>query len=212
MSQSNVVLDSSNSSLPAVPDTSASTNLPSGPIAISTVPSGPVGGVKRFATGGVNLRSSQYGQSFTFKEHTQAASFASLFGACYVERVTITLTSLIARSTDSAPWVFRFGVVPRGTPNVVSDVANADNIPWLHHFIAGSTLHYTTSITFARFPGANELPFPPGLQLDLNATEIRFKYPTPVVMLSNPSGADKKDVCKWNIEFELRGEGTVFGA
>lgn len=212
MSSNNVVLDSSNATLPAVPDSSVSSNLAPGPLALSSSPSGAVGGVKRFATDGVDLLSSEFGQIFDIRAHTQAAAFSSLFGACYVEKVILTLTSLVALETGSAPWIFRFGLIPRGAAMSKSDVPTAANLPWLHPFISGATHHLQEKVVFARFPVGNELPFPPGLQLDLNATEIRFKYPTPAVLHKTRKTANPYAVLNWHIEFELRGEGTSFGA
>jgi len=209
------VLDTSSSTFAPVPVNSSTSSLPAGPIAVTTVPSAPVGGVKRFATYAADIYSDSFGQAFEFKEQTQACNFAGLFGACYVERIIFTLTALTSCSSGSTPGLFRVGVIPRGSVMDKSKISLAGNYPWMHNFVVGSPLFPSVKIVFARFPASGEEPFPPGLQLDLNATELRFNYATPAVLhttRANVKAGEEKPLLKWHLEFELRGEGTAFGA
>jgi len=215
MSSSNVVLDSSNHVFPAVAVSSSTSGLPVNSITTSSSPVGAVGGTKRFATYASDVWVGDFGEAYTFSGHTQASTFASLFGACYVERVIFTLVSLKAFTPGSAPRIFRFGIVPRGTAMSLSKRSSAGNIPWLQNFVVGANLHSQATVTYARNPVGSELPFPPGLQLDLNATEVRFRYPTPVVLHSTHEEVTKENNCalvSWHLEFELTGEGVSFGA
>jgi hypothetical protein len=215
MSSHNVVLDSSNTTFPAVPVSSTSSGNAVNTITTSSNPVGSVGGSKRFAAYGGNVYVGDFGEAYTFKGHTQASTFASLFGACYLERITFTLVSLVALTPGSSPWIFRFGVIPRGTADSISNKSTAGDIPYLQNFVVGATHHSQAVVTYARDPAPGELSFPPGLQLDLNATEVRFRYPTPAVLhVTQQTVADKKEnvaLVKWHVEFTLRGEGATFG-
>jgi hypothetical protein len=215
MSSSNVVLDSSNHVFPAVAVSSSTSGLPNNTIDTSSGVSGALGGTKRFATYASDVWIGDYGEGYSFTGHTQASTFASLFGACYVEYVRFTLVSLQAFATGTQPRIFRFGIVPRGTAKSLAKKPQAGNIPWLQNFVVGATHHNQATVTYARNPRGDELPFPPGLQLDLNATEVRFKYPTPVVLHSTYEEVTKennKPLVSWHLEFGLTGEGVSFGA
>jgi hypothetical protein len=209
----NAITNSEGQALSVVADSAAGANLSDAALANTTGAAGVFRGIKRFASGASSLDSHSFGQVFDFTADPASSDFRSLFAVITLERVQLTFTSLVALSLDTAPWILRVGLVPRGTTDSASGSSTAEIYPWLHQFVVSATLHNTKMIVFAREPAEGEFPFPPGLQLDLKAPAIW--HPKPVgIILNSSRNTTRTDVpiCYWHVEYELLGEGRTFGA
>lgn len=187
-------------------------SAPGGPSAVS-VNGVPADAVLTRATECPRFQSTDTVQLCRFTDLDDVKSFRSLFAECVLHSVTVTLVSLYASAPGSSARVFRFGLVGRGTSlsNTVGSVlvSSADRITFAKHFVAGSTVNSSTSVTW----GEGGEPFPPGIQLDFNFAEVRFKLPEVFVACANPRPSDGKtapyDMLYWHIEYTFHGRGVA---
>jgi hypothetical protein len=115
-----------------------------------------------------------------------------------------TVRSASSSSTNNVTHV-RFGLGPRGldtTPEAMG------YIPHMKNMVCGTQVASSTSLTF----GESGQPFPPGLQLDLRAAEVRHRYPR--FWLLNPSvtAANTWDLVHAQLHFVVECSGENFGA
>jgi len=203
----------------SVPAASNSASLQPNDIGISSASGGSFGGTKRFTSSAATVESDDFGQIFSFSGAVGFNEFKSTYAELLVDKVTFHITALSALSLDSSPWIFTFGIVPRGiAQHTASTVAlpTGGQISFLQDFIVSSTVHNTSCVTYAANPVGNELPFPPGIQLDLNAVEVRFRYPQPAIfhLTRKPpnSKGETTPLVHWRVEFEVTGRGRGFGS
>lgn len=128
--------------------------------------------------------------------------------------IKLTIISAVAQSANTLSIISRYGVGPRG---LVASVGSGSTVSSVGHLyprfstaVSGSTLNSVQSTTWGQRPG--DTPFPPGLQLDFNATEFRFNYVTPYIFNISPFPSSTNTVAFYiYIEGEVRCSGDGFG-
>jgi len=151
----------------------------------SDLSSPPTPSLLRLSAAGADLATDDYGVEYNFKSHPTVVTFLSLFQYVNLVAVEVTLTqsSVVCAPSgakDSPPAItsrFRSGIVPRGLvpyegPSKAITGMKTGSIPHLHMFQTSTNLATSQVLRF----GAGGIPFPPGVQLDLRAVEIRGKY------------------------------------
>jgi len=205
-----VIADSSSGNLPFVGPTSTPSGIPAGDVAATSDITNVIGGTKRFTSGAADVGCNDRGITFKFLDNDKPKAFAEIFGSVTITRVAITVSSFYIRATSSSstPWLVRFGIIPHSI-----STSKPKTINYLHNILLGTPIATMSTIVFSSSPSPGEFPFPPGLQMDLKATEVRFPYPAIAVLVVNPS--DNKENIKIAdviVEYDLYGCGTTFGA
>jgi len=156
-----------------------------------------------------NLIASVNALTVNFKGHPRTVQAMALFDSVVLSSVKITIRQIMVpdSSDDYVRLFFRFGIVPRDTAflDPASQASVLEYIPHLFDF-ATSSVPETMVVSF----GENGVPFPPGLQLDLKAAEVRHKHPE--ALLGNCStGTGANPLVHMKLEWVLKCSGEGFG-
>jgi len=161
------------------------------------------------ATSTTALPGSARSVAHDFRSHPRVAAALSLFSVVKLVRVEAYIFQSTVRSAGSSSVnnvaLVRFGLGPRGldtTPEAMS------YIPHMKNMVCGTQVASSASLAF----GEGGDPFPPGLQLDLRAAEVRHRYPR--FWLLNPSvtAANTWALVHAQLHFVIECSGENFGA
>lgn len=164
------------------------------------------------------LKSDNNGLFLSFRSHPRVASLLGIYASVVIVsvRAYVWQASVFAANEDGAKIsLVRFGVAPRGTSLGVKDskgnvTSYAPFLPSLRSF--ATTPNQTTTVECAWGEGGT--PFPPGIQLDLGAVEIRHNYPE--FLLANAGVVTKKELstelAQAQLDFTVHCSGQNFGA
>jgi hypothetical protein len=166
--------------------------------------------VRTFATQVSAVTSDSFGQSFSFRSWPEIQPFKSAFASTVLTSVTIhVVQSHLVATEQSTARVFKFGIVPANVTGVQGEdlkkISNAHMIPHLRFF--STTIFNSNSLSTTWGDGG--IPFPPGMQLELNVTELCFKYPRAIICNLLPN-TDKHIVLQWFIEATFTFTGRNF--
>lgn len=148
------------------------------------------------------------------RAHSRVAILLSLFSVVEVTRVQMYVFQRSVKSADpDGTYVpeLRFGLVPRGTPAAIKSgskqVGVVDDIPHLMSMVLHTNCPATTTVVW----GEGGIPFPPGLQLDLAATELRHRYLNVFLGNVHPDEKDKTFLAAAQVDITYRCSGDNFG-
>jgi len=189
-----------------------------GPLTVGV--NAPGGAERRCSTKAISVKSDEHGFRYSFEEHRVVKMFLETFAvvelvACevYVRQATV----FGASTTKGTPtFLCRFGVTPRDALPTTKTDNTGDNvvssIPHLSELTLGTNVASQGCVKWGR----GGVPFPPGLQTDLKAAEIRFKKPNVFAGITTPVAATNDapayDLVAVNINFVISGSGQGFGA
>jgi len=148
----------------------------------------------------------EFGAATALDQNDTVKFLLRFFAEVQLTRVKVFLCQITAQSAGVAGQYVRYGLVPRdlafsaGPANSVT--ALMQQIPHLHDMILGSTVNSTAS---AIWTGAD---FPPGLQVDFRASELRHKLPHFAIFKANSSAVSLNGT----IELTFTCAGRNFGA
>lgn len=194
----------------------------SAPTAIVRIPCAGTGG---------QIQSTDAGIEYNFRGHAMVKHALAVFSIVNLVEVRIFVHqrsifsagtadfSTGAKAVASAifPHHFRLGVAPNGlvthTGTGSTRASIAHGIPGLRSFMTSSNIGTSATFEFASKPGPGAFPFPPGLQLDLRAAEVRHKWP--VVLIANASldpDAVQYPLAHIQVDFVVECSGSNFGS
>jgi hypothetical protein len=159
------------------------------------------------------------------RAHDLVATDLKRFAYVVLKTVTITIVqtkvSGVAYDELTDAFPLKVGVMPRGLctwytaadPSTKAKVIDWEQtrklvgrVPHLRMMVLNTTVATIASFTW----GDGGIPFPPGVQLDLKAGELRFPYAQFVVASLNANGSGKATGTV-SIEFECECSGANFG-
>jgi len=204
---SNVSLDSSS---PLV----VGTGVVQDKLLVSSPSNPPFVVTRSFQTAPSDLGHADWGILADLTKNTDVDSFRSQFAACIVERIKITIVACALPKADAATRRLRIGVASRDFALSVNRSGVLDStafsIVGLQDYVLSHNAMPSFVVVYSRAPSGSELRFPDGLQLDLNALEVRFRYPSPVVFNTRVTDG-KTAVVTMDYEITLSGSGNPFG-
>jgi len=128
-----------------------------------------------------------------------------------VELHSLTLTVVQLKEEPSADdfqrQMFSFGLVPRGTTHTAAASSVVGYIPHLEEYMT-SAISREKTVSW----GAGGKPFPPALQLDLSAAELKSKHPEILLGMHDDPASGSEEIIGVRVSFTLRCSGTGFGA
>jgi hypothetical protein len=166
------------------------------------------------AVGACPMHLGMHSACYSFRAHPRISEFLKIFSFVELRTVKATIyqTSLVsaAVSHDSAykPRVFRHGVAPRGLDGAPGGTNIVSDIPNLHTFITSAGMAASQTLVF----GDGGMPFPPGVQVDLKAAEIRHSYAEYFVGLVSPITTSDRALIAVQLDFVVECSGMAFGA
>jgi len=147
--------------------------------------------------------------SYDFRGHPRVVAALSLFSVVKLVSVDAFVFQATVRSAGSSSAGnirhARYGVAPRGL--ALTDVT-VPEVPYVRNLVCGTQVASSAALTF----GAGGEPFPPGLQLDLRAAEVRHRYPRFWLMNPVVSTTETFDLVHAQLQFVVECSGQNFGA
>jgi hypothetical protein len=147
-------------------------------------------------------------ESVNLVGHKMATRLLSIFHTVELHRLTITVFQVRTEpaAEDYEPKLLSFGLAPRDTTTMAARSSVVGYIPHLADFVS-SALGNEKTVTW----GDGGLPFPPSLQLDLSAAEVKSKYPEVIAGWHEQPAEGTKSLVALRVSFVLRCTGTGFG-
>lgn len=203
------------------------------PTSTSYVDRPPVGSVVFERTDALTtVKLSSWGERYNFRQHADVQRWLQDFA--YVELIEVRVfvfqcntwgfvpaggsstANTIHPSTASLPTIhIRLGIAP-GTTSITNTTTgsstpsvetNGHGIVHLESFLAVPLTANSAEYCW----GANGRPFPPGLQTDLRAIQLRHAYPTFVMVNLSKSDSRQADIVAGQIRFAVRCWGQNYG-
>jgi len=152
------------------------------------------------------------------RQHPRIAQLLSIYSSVTLVslRAYVFQTSVFAASEDgSRTSLIRFGLAPRGTTFQAKDAKGTTQtltpfIPYLRCF--ATTVNQTSTAECSW--GAGGVPFPPGLQLDFAAVEVRHHYPEFLLANAGEINTTEKriGIAQAQLDITVECHGQNFGA
>jgi len=151
------------------------------------------------------------GSTESFTSHKLVANLLRLYHTVELHSVTLQVFQVRTEpnADDYVPRLFSFGVVPRDITHTAANSSVVGYIPHLETFITSANGNEKT-VSWGQLLGAR--PFPPGLQLDLSAAEIKSKFPEVLLGIHEDPDRDEQSLVAMRMTFVLRCSGAGFGA
>jgi len=137
-----------------------------------------------------------------------AVRLLSIFHTVELHSLTVTVFQVrtAPAADDYEPRVLSFGLAPRDTVTMAARSSVVGYIPHLADFVTSASGNEKT-VTW----GNGGIPFPPALQLDLSAAEVKSKYPEVLAGWHEQPTADAESLVALRVSFVLRCTGAGFG-
>jgi len=162
---------------------------------------------------------------YNFREHPIVAMALRMFSVVEVVEVTAYVMQsrvVAASSTGFTPRQLRFGLAPRATTTATSSTTGGTTptttwtgvvgaIPHLVDIASSPNFTAQSSVTWSLSPSGNQRPFPPGIQTDLRAVELRHNYVNFLLAANNPVSAGTDDAWLCQVSFVINCSGQNFG-
>jgi len=150
----------------------------------------------------------------SFRNHPQVVAASRLFSSVVLKSVSITIAQLTIPSSDEAytRLFTKFGIIPRDT-NFVDPATKSSVVSYLPHLKSFATSLNPIDLTVTWGDGG--IPFPPGLQLDLRATEMVNNYPVAFfghtdLNLDKQADSIASMALDFSVECSVQGFGAVY--
>lgn len=155
---------------------------------------------------------SEHGFTYSLRSHPRVETLLTIFSSVVVSSVRVYIsqsTVLAADTTDpTTTRLIRYGVAPRGIVTHSEDSGVVGYIPSLESVTLSSAVPATASCIW----GVGGVPFPPGLQLDLRAVELRHNYVEVLLANCDAVAGDDRSLFVAQVDFTVQCSGQNFGA
>jgi len=155
---------------------------------------------------------SEFGVATAFTNHERVDTLKLIFASVELVACRIFIAQRVAGAVSNVGSGVRFGLAPRdlafstGTGSTAASLAAA--VPHMNDMWLGATVSATQNVAY----GEGGRPFPPGLQLDFRAAEMRHKLPVIVVLNPTPNEKHLHKIVAGTVEWEFVCTGVNFGA